>query len=60
MTEKKADLILEKLDKIELLLFGNGKKGLFERVRNLEIFFKLGFSISFVLNILFMIDKLRG
>ena len=60
MTKQQAETIIEKLDKIEKLLFGNGKKGLCEKVRNLELFYRIGFALSFCFNIYIVIKKIAG
>ena len=53
MSGEQADLILEKLTELTKLLYGNGHKGLCERIRNLELFYKIGFLVSFLINILY-------
>ena len=58
MSQEHAKQILEKLEKIELLLFGNGHKGICERVRNLELFYKIFAFASVALSIILAVKAL--
>jgi hypothetical protein len=58
MTKEQYKVLIAKVDKIWVLLMGNGKKGLFEEVRNLKWIYRIAFFISFGLNVAFVLHKL--
>lgn len=58
MSGKNGALILKEIKDIKKMLFGNGEKGLCERVRNLEVFYKWFTFASVVLSIILAVKAL--
>ena len=58
MSARMSALILKEIKIIKKLLYGNGEKGLCERVRNLEVFYKWFTFASVALSIILAIKAL--